>query len=274
MKKKILNSIFPILKIKNKKFKWHYKLYIYIETILMILMVLWLCLKPFYQIWFSHSCKYNNILLFSNKDFTENKVFKKTFDSISRTLKIHNIQLNNLEAKIFIADTSFQYLSSMIPGTQFRYLNSTEDAYTLNGSIYIKNIDQNISMLYGENIQKHTKYFENLLTHELVHIWQEDYYQSWIYLLLKPKWITEGYAVYVSESNNINNEKKEFLSWVHDVGVENIGGGDEYRLWGLMVKHAIEKMHKSVDELHLGKVEYDEVFKSLLKEYNMENKEK
>ena len=31
-------------------------------------------------------------------------------------------------------------------------------------------------------------------------------------------------------------------------------------------------MHKSVDDLHLGKVSYDEVMESLLKEYNISKK--
>ena len=86
---------------------------------------------------------------------------------------------------------------------------------------------------------------------------------------MKPKWIIEGYAVYVSESNNINDEEKEFLSWVYNIGIKNIGAGDEYRLWGLMVKYTIEVMHKLVDDLHLGRVAYDEVFYSLLDEYNI-----
>ena len=122
-------------------------------------MVLWLCLKPFYHIWFSHAYRYNNILLFSNKDFTTNQVFKKTLDTISEKFKIHNIHLNNLEATVYIANSSFQYLSSIIPGGQFRYLYSREDAYTLNGAIYIKNIDQNTSISYDKNIQNTLKIY-------------------------------------------------------------------------------------------------------------------
>ena len=54
--------------------------------------------------------------------------------------------------------------------------------------------------------------------------------------------------------------------------LQNNNNNENYTLWALMIKHAIEKMHKSVDDLHLDKVSYDEVLDSLLKEYNSSNK--
>jgi len=41
------------------------------------------------------------------------------------------------------------------------------------------------------------------------------------------------------------------------------------QFYGMMVRYAIEKMHKSVDDLHLGKVKYNEVFNLFLREYHI-----
>ena len=78
----------------------------------------------------------------------------------------------------------------------------------------------------------------------------------------------EGYPVYITNDPIMHDPKivKDALANAKHVKCSQ---KEAYALWGLMVKHAIEKMHKSVDDLHLGKVDYAEVLDSLLREYNI-----
>jgi hypothetical protein len=102
-----------------------------------------------------------------------------------------------------------------------------------------------------------------ILLHESVHVLQYHKY-GWFKMRFKiPTWVTEGYAEY-SAMPYMNRDTIDNLKIILHKDRKLWNGREEYIVWGFMVKHAIEKMGKSVDELHLGKVSYDEVYNSLM----------
>jgi len=109
-----------------------------------------------------------------------------------------------------------------------------------------------------------------ILVHEAVHIMQNNKY-GWFYTSFKmPYWVKEGYPIYSARALSIYTEKWLIDYLVNkDADIENWPIFSQDQFYGLLVNHAIEKMNKSVDDLHLGRVAYDEVFYSLLDEYNI-----
>ena len=61
----------------------------------------------------------------------------------------------------------------------------------------------------------------------------------------------------------------DYIFETKDINVQQWDIFSQDQFYGMMVRYAIEKMHKSVDDLHLGKVKYDEVFNSFLREYHI-----
>ena len=149
----------------------------------------------------------------------------------------------------------------MPPGTLIKY-NNTMAFATLN-HIYFKYVDLYAGECYLRKNKEQPKSFRLVLSHELIHVWQEKQYGFFKFLMMN-EWVKEGYAMYATEDNLTQG-----IEYLLDRDFEELDGKEWYVLWGLMVKHAIEKMHKSVDDLHLGKVDYEEVLDSLLREYNI-----
>jgi len=231
----------------------------------MILLLSWVIFKSFYFLAFQNKYEYFNIKIYANENFSTQKVINKTFDRVKNRLEEHQIFLKNLKLNMYIVNSDTLYYLSMFPGTQLNSYMMHSGAYTFNKSIYFRNSGNN-SMNFNKIKERHSKYFTGLLIHELVHIWQENKYYSWISIATKPRWIIEGYAVYVAESPQIDSEKY-FLQWVQEVHPNNLEGWEQYIFYGLMVKHAIEEMNKSIDDLHNGNIEYKEVAQSLFLKY-------
>ena len=81
-----------------------------------------------------------------------------------------------------------------------------------------------------------------------------------------PEWVEEGYATYfAARLSAIKLSDILEKSYLNIISQRHIS--PYYLLWGLMVKHAIEQMHYSVDDLHRGKVDYDTVYKDMMKYY-------
>jgi len=270
-KKVVLKGIFPYLKLKDKNITWYKKILIYFEIVIMSWMILWILLNLFYDIFFTYKYQYENLTFYTNQNIVANKIFDTILNDADIYLKAHNIELKNLNANIYILNNSFLYTSTMIPFSQIFLTNS--DAYKLFNSIYFKYVDIDKNMVYANSKKQYPSKFSIVLAHELVHIWQKNRL-TYINFFMLPQWIKEGFPVYVSqEFDKKIKDKKDFITWVQN-NKNKSSMSDFCALWGLMVKHAIEKMHKTVDELHEGKVEYDEVLNSLLKEYNITKEEK
>lgn len=263
-KERILRTIFPHLKLKDKNISWYKKIFVYLEIFIMVWVILWLLFLMFYHVMFLHKYNHENLTFYTNKNLSNNKSFSNILERVDRQLDKYNIKLKNLNADIYIVNNDLMYMVGMTPGMQIflRYA----DAYTAFGSIYFKKVDIENNKSYSYESKQYFAPFTLVLGHELVHIWQENYI-GYIKFILLPQWIKEGYAVYVTEEYKNIKSEKDFITWAKD-DLNNLPTGELYTLYGLMIKHSIEEMNKTIEDLHLGKVNYEEVLKSLLKKHN------
>ena len=106
------------------------------------------------------------------------------------------------------------------------------------------------------------------IVHEVIHSLQAERYGGWIRsIIIIPYWVKEGYAVYRSRSLKFDRETIKFLNEIQDMYLDAMSENEKYIVYALMVKHAIEQMHYSVDDLHRGKVDYDTVYKDMMRHY-------
>jgi len=269
----IIKSFFPFLKLKEKNLSWYKRLYIYFETFISIMMISWtICCVFGYKYFFINPYTYHHLDIYMQKKLISNDRLDNLVYKVDSKLNKYAIDFKKLHANVYFVDSDFLYYFGLIPGA---YFIMSKISYTFNGSTYFHyaNIEKNIA--FEDQFDKVS--LDTVLAHELVHTWQNNKYTFYDSFMI-PIWIREGYAVYVSEEKykNIktNNDKNIFLKKVYQSKINHKKSKYPYILWGFMVKHAIEKMHKSVDDLHLGKVEYDEVLDSLLNEYHITKESK
>lgn len=260
--KKILDNFLPFLKFRRKNLKWYQIFLILIETLIMLWVVYWIFILKFYNYSFSSDYKVHQLLFYKHSSINcfESQKLDYKIMTIYDTLSKHNIDLKKLNANIFFVNNDYEYYMVMPPLNIINYYYTM--AFTTLDNIYIKRVNLYNNKSYLDEKEENSESLELVLSHELIHVWQEKNYGLVRFLLLSD-WVKEGYAVYVTE--HFNKDKINFLN--NDFN--NYDKRDWYKLWGLIVKYAIEKMHKSIDDLHLGKVDYDEVLDSLLREYNI-----
>ncbi len=175
-----------------------------------------------------------------------NETFLRTFNEAKKRLENLPIYSENFQVKIEFVDNRFL----------FKFQGFFLDNIALNLFDKIV-IDHTISTTSSE--------IKTEIMHEVIHTLQAKKYGGWIVSRLKiPDWVLEGYAVYISRENLTDGQQK-FLQYCFNHN--KLSTPDWYRLVGLMVKHAIEQMHYSVDDLHRGKVDYDTVYKDMMKRY-------
>jgi len=272
-----LKYIFPWLKLKEANLKWYKRLLIYSEVMIAVVMFVWiLWIFVGLKMTFNHIYLYNHLHFRTVMplDIQEENSLHEILTQIENKLKKVDIDFQELQADIFIEKGDISFKLSLVPGMQLLNFGS---AVTIGKNIFIPNVDikHNQFILQGDKSSGDIEpLFSDILAHELVHIWQNKRYGSSpvANLFKKPKWVIEGYAVYSAEKARVLDKPrakiKNFLK-KHNTQSGHIRNKGAYILWGLMIQHAIEHMHKSVDDLHLGKVSYDEVMESLLNEYNI-----
>ena len=266
MYKKILRELFPWIELRDVNLP-RYKIFlIYLKSIFSIIMMSWLIwIFIGLKVVFSYKYKYDGISFHTTYHLTQNE--KKNLNSIVKRIHIrllqHNINIKELKADINLEKDDIYYKLSLTPGVQF--IKKGDTAVTIFSNIFIPSVNL-VSKTFGK---KNQELLEDIMLHELVHVWQNKYYNMGLTaIILKIVWVQEGYASYLQNLAGEKNEKilRLFLKNKHSI--------DEYVAWAFMVKHAIEKMHKTVDELHEGKVDFNEVWDSLLVEYNTTKEEK
>jgi hypothetical protein len=222
-----------------------------------------------------------NIKIYFPKAFDAKKV-KSMVDGSMNILKHTNISFKK-SVLVCIYNKPLDYYFNFAPGFQLPLLHMPALAYrspSFRGESFPWS--DSIQMLTTRNMLKvqvgdnnDTIDTKEALAHELVHAWQFQTY-GYFHTMKLHKWIREGYAVFASDNfaslwRSISRKKgfkstKNFLEKGKRLFSKN---GYNYYLYGLMVKHAIEDMNISVDDLHRGKVDYDTVFDSLMKKYNL-----
>ena len=246
---KIKYSIFPFLEFKKKNLSLGKKVYISLNTFMMVAVFLFIGLYLFSGYFYNYKLKTDNMTIYFNEDMKDNEKFIKAIKNAEEVLKDNILYNNNYSVQIYLADYKLLYNYMATP------FHIDTVAINLFDHISIRNEDIKAS-------KNRYHFLSKEIVHEVIHTLQAMKYGGWIKSgITLPTWVKEGYAEYIEENKIPHSNPKKFL--------QNNNNNENYTLWALMIKHAIEKMHKSVDDLHEGKVEYDEVINSLLVEYNI-----
>lgn len=264
LKKNIIREIFPHLKLKDKNISWFKKLYIYMNILVQLWLISIICLHLLLPYIAKDTYRYQKVNFYTYDevdDFNSSNYFVQVKEHIFK----NQLYEENININIYILNDKNIY----------GILNPIE--WLPNRQTF--GVTQGTKVFVGKvNIEKNKVYsatnanenLDALLVHEAVHVMQNNKY-GWFYTSFRmPHWVKEGYPIYSARALSIYTEKWLIDYLVNkDADIENWPIFSQDQFYGLLVKHAIEKMNKSVDDLHLGEVAYDEVFYSLLDEYNI-----
>ena len=240
------------------------KIEIYFAIVFDIVIILWIMSLLIFTLVYKEY-HYKNIHMYVNQKQTTNKEMNY-LRQVDNYLKHSSLYDENVQTDIYIANNIWLYAIMLPQEIQSMWKSF---AVTMIGSnIVFKKVDFIKNKTYYDKKEEN---FDAVLTHEMTHVYQANKYGWFKFMIKTPTWVKEGYATYVSRKLYIDKPQdvlKDFIeNYPHMHSNNHIN--EQYKLWMLMVKHAIEKMHKSVDELHFGTVSYDKVLDSLLREYNI-----
>ena len=246
---KIKYNIFPFFEFKKKNLSLSKKIYISLNTLMMAGVVLFISLYLFLSFFYQHTLKTNHITIYANESMNDNKKFVDAVNYAEKRLQNSFLYNNTYTVQIYLIDNPWLYNYMATP------FHMDTVATNILDYINIRNQDIKAS-------QNSYTFFSKEIVHEVTHTLQAIKYGGWIKSkLVIPYWVSEGYAEYIEEHKIVHKNPKNFL--------KKNQRNKNYTLYALMVKHAIEKMHYSVDDLHLGKVAYNKVLNSLLDEYHI-----
>ena len=269
--KKIFFFFFPLADKENRQKKWYKQINYYAQTLLSLLILMWIVYIVTLPNLLKNTYKTGNIHIYSRQYINFDSI-KSSIKSTNKILSKHGVDIDALHASIYLFDNDFLFFATMFPGLQIIY--SKAGGYTVSNKIFIRHVGLLHSRYVVTWENKQAWDLSTVIAHEIVHRWQSKHYKLSLipFLNITPKWVIEGFAVYAT--NDIQSRlkrkqsEKDFLMERNEKIADKIMRSDgAYALWGLMVKHAIEQMHYSVDDLHRGKVDYDTVYKDMMKYY-------
>ncbi len=215
--------------------------------------------------------QYIDWYIFRDNDVQEHRLREIESRAVNAFRKA-GIDCNECKFNIILVNSDLLY--ALINPLQAVRKNGSEFASTYGEwAVFLKHADTGANKCIADG--KHI--VENLdaaLAHEMVHVFQYHKYGILEMIFRAPYWVKEGYPTYVTYNMYLGkvDEKKLLRSIIlrsYRELPEQTHISYSYLIYALMVKHAIEKMHKSIDELHEGKVSYDEVLGSLLEAYGV-----
>jgi len=244
------------------------KIDIYLAITLQSIIYLWIILFFLFP-FMSDEYTYKNTHMYVYQKETTGLELKylKAVDDYLRKYPLYD---ENISTDIYVVNSDWMYIllspADIISGWE-------SFANTIIGSnIFIRKVDFRKNKSYLGSREEN---LDAILAHEMTHVYQMKKYGWFPFMFKTPTWVKEGYAMYSSRDLYIDNPKEvlqDFIANYPHMKSNHIS--PQYKVWMLMIKHAIEKMHKSVDDLHVGKVSYDEVLDSLLQEYNITKESK
>jgi hypothetical protein len=266
MLKYILKNLFPFLKFTDAD-TWRKKIIATLDSLVALLVYGVMIVYFGAGLLYPYEYKFNNHIAVYTADKL-NQIDAKKLLSYQKNAweAIHNDQLYNdrLDTQIYLMNNNIFY-TLFTPLSEIMEFGSSIAAHLgKKSAIRMANIQKNKAYsLVGTSAD-----LDAVLAHETIHQLQTDKgYTPWYlpnFLSKTPTWVREGYAVY-SEMRMGKERQKDFDILVKEQKFTHLASHQEYALWGMMVKHAIEDMNISVDDLHRGKVDYDTVFDSLMK---------
>lgn len=265
LKQMIIREIIPHLKLKDANISWSKRLYVYFSIVIQLWVILIVCLYFLLPYIAKSSYHYNGVSFYLHNKVNEinaNRYFEKTKDDIVKN-SLYD-QNENIEIHLLNDSAIYTMLNpiELLPNRQ-------TFAVAQGSKVFLRKTDILNNKAYASNNANEN--LDAILVHEAVHVMQNNKYGLMYMSFKMPYWVKEGYAIYSARALSKYKEKVivEYIKKSSDTDISkwNIFSQDQF--YGLMVKHAIEKMHISVNDLHLGKVDYEEVLDSLLKEYSI-----
>lgn len=177
---------------------------------------------------------------------------KELSDATASAIKVvakDPLYKNKTVMKVFIVDNK----------TFFKLLTFFNDYIAVNffGNIYIMQ-----SYIMTQDIDE--RLLQTELVHEAIHSLQAQRYGGWIKsLFVIPNWVKEGYAVYRSRDLAFDKKNISIFCSIRDKYMDDLSNEEKYLIYGLLVKYAIEHLHESVDDLHMGNIDYPQTWHSL-----------
>ncbi len=237
----ITKTIFPPLEWKKKKTIWGK-----INVILNTVVTLWIYNILFYMFVYTP-------LFYKEKTYEQITIYKKdseTLIDIKRHInfiKTDPLYNKTSNIKIYLIHDELLYNWLLSPATVPNYIlniingtNLVNEGVALHSFIFIK------SKLQTNNT------IDNYIAHELVHILQAKKFGLFSTIFGTPGWVNEGYATY--RSHLFSNKP-----------IEELLVNNSYKKSAMLIKHAINNMEVSINDLHHGKLEYDDILSSFCK---------
>ena len=257
--KKILSEIFPFLDFK-KELTLFGKVLIGIKTLFNLWVVLWLFVYFVPPIFFKHEVVYKNIHFYTNKT-TNLEVYKTILESTRK--HIVSNKLFNPSQQIEILYIDAEWLYKLLHPLDLITGPSYADSFGHRVVIHEMDTDSGYAFRYPQD--SHKESIVAILAHESIHVMQYSRY-GFVTMLLAPQWVVEGYAELAEEGVSIRFTKSN-LRKILQKNIKSLDISELYILWGFMVKYAIEEMHISIDDLYTKNIDYDRVYRSMLKKY-------
>ena len=261
----LLREFFPHLKLKDKNLSWPSKLYIYMNIMLQIWIILVIGVYIILPYIAKDKYVYSNIAFYTYYQTNDSNV-SDYFDKVQSMIVENSLYSKKMNIDIYLINNHVIYtLLNPVELLPYRQTFAT----TYQESIFINQVDIGNNKAYAST--QSSENLDAILMHESVHVMQNSKY-GWLYTTFRmPYWVKEGYPIYSARILSQYKEQKiiDYLIKTKDIYIDEWDIFSQDQFYGLMVKHAIEKMHISVDDLHLGKVDYEEVLDSLLKEYSI-----
>jgi len=268
LKKLFIRELFPHLKLKDKNVSLTKKIYVYVNIFFELWIIIYLCLYFLLPYVAQNKYRYKNVTFYTYNNVHDVNA-SNYFKNIKNTIAANKLYDKNTSIDMYLLNNaSIYYILNPIEWLPHRQTFGV----TYNKKVFIKDADIKRNKAYASNDAEEN--LDAIMVHEAVHVMQNSKYGFFYVVFKMPYWVKEGYPIYSARALSKYKEEPiiEYMIKTKDVNIKawNVFSQDQF--YGLMLKHAIEHIHKSVDDLHLGKVRYDEVMESLLNEYNISKK--
>ncbi|MCF6344891.1 MAG: hypothetical protein L3J00_00300 [Thiomicrorhabdus sp.] len=253
MFKKIMLCLFWVSAPLNRELSVIKKFLIVLEISLRLIVMIWaftiILLLP---AWFSEKHVINGHIIYANNN-VNSELLQNILDITNERMKKTGIDGSESLLTIYLHNNDILFSLSAI-----RFPSNVKAVHE--GIIFKRmHVSLNEEGIHINGIPNQD-WLSIIITHERIHNLQYKRYGILTYTLFIPEWVKEGYAGYISRGRVPSD--KDYEEWLRRINAgENINKHFEY---SILVRHAIDKMGYSPDELHNDEVDHEMVKKSLL----------
>ncbi len=247
-----MSPLFEVYALLNKEPSVIKKYLKVLDTATTVIITVWVFAVIFpLPVWFSEKRVINGHVIYSNNNM-DLGLLQNVLDITKEKTKTFTIDAPKSLPPIYLHNNDIVFYLSTL-----RFPSNTTAVY---GAIYNRiHVRLNEKNMYINKVLDQD-WLSTVIAHEKIHHLQYERYGIFTYTLFMPKWVSEGYARYVSYDHIPPDV--DYDEWLRMVNAgESVN--ENFESWVLVI-HAIDQMGYSIDELHNGEVDREEVEKSLL----------